>query len=235
MIQYHTKVVGNPNELDNLPFQRAIKQDNRNIFQVFWKLLTDKADILKICFLGSPYETYCINLSFFVFSLTINFALNALFYTDDQLSSRYQQGELTFWQDMLRSLPANIIETIIGSIFKSFISYPPIFEMMVVEVKTKKFIKLLQKYYHSLFFKLIFYFIYQFTIMIFVLYYLTLFCIIYSSSQVSWFTGCLYSFLMSIVTNIGICTGLAILRLIGIKYNLKYAYNIELYAKNILL
>ncbi len=234
MIQYHTKVVGNPNELDNLPFQRAIKQDNRNIFQVFWKLLTDKADILKICFLGSPYETYCINLSFFVFSLTINFALNALFYTDDQLSSRYQQGELTFWQDMLRSLPANIIETIIGSIFKSFISYPPIFEMMVVEVKTKKFIKLLQKYYHSLFFKLIFYFIYQFTIMIFVLYYLTLFCIIYSSSQVSWFTGCLYSFLMSIVTNIGICTGLAILRLIGIKYNLKYAYNIELYAKNIL-
>ena len=234
MIQYHTKVVGNPNELDNLPFQRAIKQDNRNIFQIFWKLLTDKADILKICFLGSPYETYCINLSFFVFSLTINFALNALFYTDDQLSSRYQQGELTFWQDMLRSLPANIIETIIGSIFKSFISYPPIFEMMVVEVKTKKFIKLLQKYYHSLFFKLIFYFIYQFTIMIFVLYYLTLFCIIYSSSQVSWFTGCLYSFLMSIVTNIGICTGLAILRLIGIKYNLKYAYNIELYAKNIL-
>ena len=234
MIQYHTKVVGNPNELDNLPFQRAIEQDNRNIFQVFWKLLTDKADILKICFLGSPYETYCINLSFFVFSLTINFALNALFYTDDQLSSRYQQGELTFWQDMLRSLPANIIETIIGSIFKSFISYPPIFEMMVVEVKTKKFIKLLQKYYHSLFFKLIFYFIYQFTIMIFVLYYLTLFCIIYSSSQVSWFTGCLYSFLMSIVTNIGICTGLAILRLIGIKYNLKYAYNIELYAKNIL-
>ena len=70
--------------------------------------------------------------------------------------------------------------------------------------------------------------------MIFVLYYLTLFCIIYSNSQVSWFTGCLYSFLMSIVTNIGICTGLAILRLIGIKYNLKYAYNIELYAKNIL-
>ena len=234
MIQYHNKVVGNPNELDNLPFQRAIKQDDRNIVQVFWKLFTDKADILKICFLGSPYETYCINLSIFVFSLTINFALNALFYTDDQLSSRYEQGELTFWQDMLRSLPANIIETLIGSIFKSFISYPPILEMMVVEVKTKKLILLLQKFYYSLFFKLILYFLCQFAIMLFVLYYLTLFCIIYSSSQVSLFTGCLYSFFMSIIINIGICIGLAILRMIGIKYNLKYAYNIELYAKNIL-
>ena len=170
----------------------------------------------------------------FFFSLSFNFALNALFYTDDQLSSRYEKGELSFFEDLLRSLPSTVIETIIISMFKSFISYPPIFEMLIKEVKTKKLIVFIQKYFTKVKIKLMLFFLLQMIIDGFIIYYLTLFSIIYKSSQVSWFTGCLYSFFLSILTSCGICIGLTILRVFALKYQYKWIYNIQLYANNIL-
>ena len=59
--------------------------------------------MLKICFPSSDFELMSLNLRLFIIILCLSFVLNGLFYTDAQLSSRYQQGELTFWQDMLRS------------------------------------------------------------------------------------------------------------------------------------
>ena len=160
--------------------------------------------------------------------------LNALFYTDDQLSSRYEQGDLTFFQDLLRSVPSSVIETVISVMFKSFIGFPPVIEMLIAEVKSKKLVLYIQKYYNSLKMKLTLFFLIQILIDSFILYYLALFCCIYSSSQVSWFTGCLYSFCISLLTTMGICFGLALIRFIAIKWNYRFLYNIELYVKNLI-
>ena len=231
---YHKKVVGLPHELDNLPYHQAFSSDSRSIVDMFIHFTLDKGDIFKLCCPDSQFDIVSINLSIFVFSLALNFTLNALFYTDDQLSSRYEKGELSFLEDLLRSIPASLIETIIGSIFKSFMAFPPLLEMLVVEVKTKKLILMMEKYYKSLVFKLIINFILQFILIFCFLYYLTLFCIIYNNSQVSWFTGCVYSFIIGLLTNIGIAAGLALTRFIGIKSQNKYIYNVELFVNNLI-
>lgn len=170
----------------------------------------------------------------FFFSLSFNFALNALFYTDDQLSSRYEKGELSFLEDMLRSLPSTVIETIIISMFKSFISYPPIFEMLIKEVKTKKLIVFIQKYFTKVKIKLMLFFLLQMIIDGFIIYYLTLFSIIYKSSQVSWFTGCLYSVITSIVVNIAISILLVSLRKFALIYKKEYPFNLHILIKRII-
>ena len=51
-----------------------------------------------------------------------------------QLSSRYQNnGYLSFGQDLLRSVPSNIVSFVISSIFNSSLSYIPMIEMILVE------------------------------------------------------------------------------------------------------
>ena len=129
-------------------------------------------------------------------------------------------------------MPSSVIETVISVMFKSFIGFPSVIEMLIEEVKSKKLVLYIQRYYNSLKTKLTFLFLFQILINSFILYYLSLFCSIYSSSQVSWFTGCLYSFFISLLTTMGICFGLAVLRFIALKGNFRILYNIELFIKN---
>ena len=166
-----------------------------------------------------------------MFGYCLDFVINALFYTDDQLSSRYQNGTLTFAQDLLRSLPANVISLIISSIFKSFVNFPTMLEMIIVEVRTSKIAFFINNYYKKIVMNLILFHICLYVIVFFAFYYLTLFSTVYKSSQVSWFTGCLYSILTSIIVNFAVAVAITVLRVIGIKYNWKFVYNIQLYIK----
>ena len=120
---------------------------------------------------------------------------------------------------------------IIGGFLKSLISFPSVLDMLVVEVKTSEFITIMQKYSCTILKKVLMFYISGVIIVCFFLYYLSLFCIIYKSSQVSWFTGCVYSFFLSMLTNIGICLGLTILRKVALYYKSQYIFNIEIYIK----
>ena len=221
-------VIGVPKEIDHFEYKKALRYDTRSLFGMFWDIYLDKEEISKICH-PSLFECYSLNLNFFVFKICFDFLMNGIFYSDEQLSFRYQNGSLTFAQDLLRSIPSNIISAIVCAIFKSFVSYPPMLEMLFVEVKTKKIVVFIEKIYCSLIRKFVFFHVLLFILILLSLYYLTLFSIIYKSSQMSWFTGCLYSVLTSIIINIGIALGLSVLRLIAITYQSKYLYNVELY------
>ena len=166
--------------------------------------------------------------------MCLQFVMNGVFYTDDQLSSRYEKGTLTFAQDLLRSIPSNVISAIICAIFKSLVSYAPLLEMLFVEVKKKKFVFFIQKIYCSLIRTFVFFHFLLFILIIFSLYYLALFSIIYKSSQISLFIGFLYILLTSIIINVSITVALTIMRAVSIAYQPKYLYNFELYLNKIL-
>ena len=229
--EYDRRVLGNPREVDNFPFHKARKSDHRSVFEIFWATYLDKEDITSICFPRNEFEMISVNINYVMFGYCLDFVINALFYTDDQLSSRYQNGTLTFAQDLLRSLPANVISLIISSIFKSFVNFPTILEMIIVEVRTSKIAFFMNNYYRKVVMNLILFHICLYVIVFFAFYYLTLFSTVYKSSQVSWFTGCLYSILTSIIVNFAVAVAITVLRVIGIKYNWKFVYNIQLYIK----
>ena len=200
-------------------------------FLIFLSLYLDKENISMICFPRTEFDLLSININYVMFGYCLDFVINALFYTDDQLSSRYQNGTLTFAQDLLRSLPANIISLIISSMVKSFVSYPIMLEMLVSEVKTSQIAFFFRKYYKTIVMKLVLFHLLLYVIVLFSLYYLSFFSTIYKSSQISWFTGCIYSILTSLLVNFAIAVGLTVFRVIGIKCKCQYAYNIHLYVR----
>lgn len=225
------RVLGTPKDIDNFPFSKAQKFDHRNVLEIFWKTYLDKEDISSICIPRSEFELISVNIKYVMFGYCLDFVINALFYTDDQLSSRYKNGALTFAQDFLRSLPSNVISFVISAIFKSFVSYPVMLEMLIAEVRTSKITIFITRYYKKIVLNLVFFHIYLYVIVFFAFYYLTLFSTVYKSSQVSWFTGCLYSILTSVIVNFAVAIAITILRFVGLKLKWKFVYNIQLYIR----
>ena len=168
-------VVGVPKEIDHFEYKKALRYDTRSLFEMFWDIYLDKEEISKICYPSSVFECCSLNLNYFIFNLCFNFVMNGVFYSDDQLSSRYENGSLTFVQDLLRSIPSNIISAIVCAIFKSFVSYPPMLEMLFAEVKTQKIVVFIEKIYCSVIRKFLFFHVLLFILIMFSLYYLTLF------------------------------------------------------------
>ena len=153
----------------------------------------------------------------------------------DELSSRYQNnGYLSFGQDLLRSVPSNIVSFVISSIFNSSLSYIPMIEMILVEIKTKEFIEFMKRFYSMLMKKLLMFHCLLFVLECFAIYYLCLFCTIYKNSQTSWFTGCVYIFITSIIMNLVISIALSGLRKLSLIYKWRYAYNLQLFINDIL-
>ena len=229
-----TMVVGEPKEVENYSYKNAKKFDRRSLFEMFWTLYLDKEEITRMCLRSSQYECFSISVNYFIFNLAFNFAMNAIFFSDEQLSSRYKNGSLSFLQDMLRSIPSNIISFIVGQICKNLVSYVAMIDVLLVESKTEDRNLLMQKLYAKLKRKFLFFHLLIFTVVSFSLYYLTLFCIIYKCSQMSWFIGCIYSILISIIINISVCLTIAVIRKLSITFNMLYAYNIALFFKKMI-
>ena len=219
-------VVGNPKDINNYPFKQAIKFDNRTYVNMLWEVYVDKEEMWRVCYPSSIFECLSITINFLLFKFCLDFTLNCIFFTDDQLSSRYRNGTLSFLQDLLRSIPSIIISAIISSIFSSFVSYPPKIELLLFEIRTKKVIQFINKLYKLMIIKFILFHMLLFVLFIFSLCYLTLFCIVYHNSQVSWFTGCLYSVITSIVVNIAISILLVSLRKFALIYKKEYPFNL---------
>ena len=233
-VKVDTMVVGEPKEVENYSYKNAKKFDRRSLFEMFWTLYLDKEEITRMCLRSSQYECFSISVNYFIFNLAFNFAMNAIFFSDEQLSSRYKNGSLSFLQDMLRSIPSNIISFIVGQICKNLVSYVAMIDVLLVESKTEDRNLLMQKLYAKLKRKFFFFHLLIFTVVSFSLYYLTLFCIIYKCSQMSWFIGCIYSILISIIINISVCLTIAVIRKLSITFNMLYAYNIALFFKKMI-
>ena len=74
--------------------------------------------------------------------------------------------------------------------------------------------------------KLIFYYIFLFSLGIFFWYYVSAFCAVYRNSQKYWFIGCFESFLIDSLSSIGICLILALFRFISLKKRIKCLYRL---------
>ena len=156
------------------------------------------------------------------------------FYTDEQLSTRYKNGKLTVIEDLLRSIPSSIITAILSGICNSLLSYPNYINIIIAEAKNSQISEIMQKYYKKIIINVIYFHSLLVLVICFTLYYLTLFCLIYKNSQMSWFLGSVYSIGISLLTNIFLSIGLAIMRVTALRYKSKYTYNLELYIRQMI-
>ena len=221
-------VAENEENMNELPYSKAILIDNRNIFYIFFSLIIDKLELINILY--NEHVIKIILLEEFILEMLINFFFNALLYTDDVVSNKYHnKGKL----DIFVTLILSIISNLVTSIFYYYIKYSRGIEERVkniIEIKRKyHFYRNMKKLFSHLKIKFAFFFVCQIIIIATCIYYLVIFGVKYPCSQNSLILNYCYSLIESIIISFGITIIISITRKIGLSCSNKRLYNTSKY------
>ena len=107
-------------EFNDLEFDEACIIDRRNFFQFYWGYLQEEELILNTFIKKSFLELKSIRIIIFITGIAVDFALNALFYTDSLITTKYKNGgALDFIISFPKTLYSYIIGFIVGFLLKS--------------------------------------------------------------------------------------------------------------------
>ena len=108
----------NDEELNNLNYNLALKTDKRNYCQYYYSLLKTKHDILSTFLNNNDYNSKIIKVHFLIFNLSLEFTINAFFFSDDTMHKIYEdKGDF----DLEYQLPQIIYSSIISDVFNYFL------------------------------------------------------------------------------------------------------------------
>ena len=235
--------------LDNYDYETAIKYDKRKFYKIFYICLLGKDNIINIIFFKTPLDLQTLRICNFIFSYSCDLALNTIFYSNQNISDKYHyKGNNLFFFTIINNLIQSIISSMVGvvlvNIFQHMFDYRGNFEDVFrneekklrkdkkykVNKKTKKEIfDELKKIFSQLKCKIIFFIIFEFTIMLFFYYFVTAFCEVYKNTQISWLEDFLSSFIFSFVWGIMEAFLIALFYIISLKKRSKVIYKISLF------
>ena len=221
-------------ELNDIPFTKALRIDKRSILQTFLYVIANKIEIVNIFYYKSQYVHLSMSLSLYILEFLLDVSLNCFLYTDDVVSEKYHnEGSLETFTSLSLSFASNIISSIIVYFLEKLGEYTDLFEMVIKDIAIKKYYYInVLKFKKYLKIRLSFYYIIQFIMCIMMTYYITIFCIIYSKSQVSIMINYIYGVLESLAISFGITILITILRYISIKYRYVQIYRTSQYLYN---
>ena len=200
--------------LNNYTFEEAVKYDLRQVCVIFYIFILSKQILFHTFLYKSPIELFSIRLCLFLFIFSSDLALNAFFYFDNNISKKYKANTnlflFTFTDNLfiifISTLCVFVFLTIIAKLNNSIYSIREVFmkeeEKLIKDKKYKVTAKrkkeilseidiILNKYKV----KITILMIIEIIIMIFFWYYVTAFCHVYSSTQISWILDSLLSML----------------------------------------
>ena len=231
--------------LDNFDYENAIKYDKRSFLRIFFICLLSRESILNTFFFKSPLELQSIRLCLFLFSYSCDLALNAFFYSNQNISDRYHyNGPNLFWFSIINNLTISITSTLVSFLLVKFLSFlsnskddiVDIFRKEEEKIRNDKNFKIdstvksnimlkLNTIFTKLKFKIISFIIAEILILLFFFYYMTAFCEVYKKTQISWLSDSGVSFLISIPIEFGSALLMSIFYYISIRYKKKCIYN----------
>ena len=208
-----------------------------------------KENILNTFFFKSPLEKKSLKLSLFIFSYSCDFALNALFYLNQKISDKYHyEGDYLYLYTLINNIIISIISSLssfllvisLNSLIESKDEIEKLFRIEEKKMRKdpnyrvnkeikKNILKKLKYIFKILKIKIIFYIIIEYFLMLFFFYFVTAFCEVYKNTQISWIIDSIVSFILSIITEIGLSFIYSLLYIIAIKYKNEKLYNLTLF------
>ena len=227
-----TKENKNEEDINNLPYSKAIKRDERNAFYIFYSFLIEKLDFTYI-FCNNSRIKIIIFIEY-ILSLLINFFFNTLLYTDDVVSNKYHNnGELDIFVSLMLSILSNMITSVLFHFLRYSTGINEIIEFILsTKYDEKNYFKNFKCFYLYLKIKFAFFFMVQLIIFGICLYYIEIFCVKYSCSQISLLINFGYSFLESIITSFAISLIIVLTRIIGLSCHNKAIYYTSQFINN---
>ena len=189
----------NDYELNNLSYKEALIVDKRTYYQYYLSLLKIKHILIFTFYTNNDYNSKLIKIILFLFSFSLYFTVNSLFFNNKTLHQIYiDQGKYNF----IYQIPIILYSTIIISFIDIIIKYFSLTEKNVIEIKKEKYIgkeKKKDKIFKYLIIKLVIFFILIFVFLILFWYYLTCFCAIYANTQIHLIKDIAISFGLSLL------------------------------------
>ena len=216
---YNEKDNFNDEELNNLEYEKAKIIDKRNFSQYYLSLLKKKHILLFSFIPMNDYNLMYIKLCLFLYIFSLNFAVNALFFTDLTMHKIYQDKGIF---NLLYQIPKILYSTIISAVLNILIKLFALSEkniLMLKQSKTKE--ELNQKSQQTLSclkLKFNLFYIFGTIFLIIFWYYVSIFCAVYKNTQIILIKDTLFSFLSSLLYPFALNLIPSFLRILSIKY-----------------
>ena len=208
-------------EINKFSYDLAIKYDQRKWYEYYFSLLKTKHMFFQL-FDKRDYNTISIKILLLFFNFAANYAVNALFFSDETMHQISEDGG-DF--NIIYQLPQIVYSTIISMIIDYVTSSLALSQDDVLDVKNHKNLKTIdekaKRKKHLIRIKSIFFFITNFLLTLLFWYYLGCFCAVYKNTQYHLIKDTLISFLLGFVTPFGTNIITAFLRIYSLKeYNI---------------
>ena len=219
------------NEINELPFNIAKKKDNRNIFVIFFSIFKNKINLIQIILYPEQYSSRYLLLNIYLLNTYINLFLNCILYNDYAISQKYHNnGILEFITSLIISLLSNILTSILFYFINFLTNYHLFIENIIKEIKnTEEYFHIISKLFKVIKLKVSVLLIFETIFELSIIYYLFIFCIIYSKSINSFLLNCLFSQINSIIYSLCLCLLISSLRKISLILRVKRLYIISKY------
>ena len=187
----------------------------------------------------------------FLFIISSDLALNAIFYLDDKISKKYRSVQNLFLFTFNNNITIILISTFIGFLFLTLFTnlsnstnkIRDVFRQIEEKIKKNKKFKVTEKMKKDVIIeiekilnkhriKVVILILVEFSLLLFFWYYVTAFCHVYASTQMSWILDSLLSMLSRLFFELLLSLGFAKLYRIGVESNVYCIYKISLFFYN---
>ena len=237
--------------LNNYTFEEAIKYDKRQTCVIFYIFALSKQFVFHTFLFRSPLELFSLRLCLFIFIFSTDLALNALFYFNENISKKYRYAKNLFLFTFSDNITIILLSTFVGFILLGFLgklsnttnAIRDVFRKEEEKLKKNKKYIVTQKRKNEIFIeieeilnkykiKVIIFIIIELILMIFFWYFVTAFCHVYNSTQISWLLDSFLSILFTGIIELLISFGLAKLYRIAIAGEIHCLYKILMFLYN---
>ena len=104
-----------------MAFLQLLEYDHRSLRTIIWHSLKSEHILLRIFFNKSLLVPIFIKIIIFYFAISLDFALNALFFSDSQISDLNQNIALSYLINQFNQLPRVIWSLLITSFIASIV------------------------------------------------------------------------------------------------------------------
>ena len=208
----------NDEELNSLEYYKAIKYDKRTYCQYYYSLLLIKHLFFFTFFNIDDYNIFIIKLALFIFSFSLYFSVNALFFVDKTMHNIYKsEGQL----GLLSHIPHIFYSTIISSIISITIKMLALSNKDMLKIKqinnNEKAIKESSILFDKLKIKFNLFFLFNFILLLLFWYFISAFCAVYKNTQIILIKNTLSSFVLSLLYPLGLNLIPGLLRIPALK------------------
>ena len=224
--------------LNNYTFEEAIKYDMRSICAIFYIFFLSKQAAFHAFLYRSPLDSFHLRFCLLIFIISSDLSLNAFFYLDDKISEKYKYAQNLFLFAFNSNITIILLSTLIGFIFMTLFTnlsnstnnIRDLFrneeakiikdkKYRVTENRKKEILVEIEKILNRHKLKVIILIFIEVLLMLFFWYYVTAFCHVYSSTQISWLLDSFLSILSRLVIELLFSLGFAKLYRMSVEAN----------------